>query len=185
MLTTQADGTITESAARPVGSYNDWDRVVRHAILRAGLPDPIVTQDEAQEEDEDDAKLRAFLRAWHAYKPKLEGSATRIVQELFGDNGREPAGGDNAAAFREAMMELTGGEVGKCPSPKQLGYRLKDARDKKIGGYRLVRGTKRKDGIRYAVEADSDVARPVLQPTVTRQQQAPLPLATPDDQVPF
>ena len=185
VLTTQADGTITESAARPVGSYNDWDRVVRHAILRAGLPDPIVTQDEAQEEDEDDAKLRAFLRAWHAYKPKLEGSATRIVQELFGDNGREPAGGDNAAAFREAMMELTGGEVGKCPSPKQLGYRLKDARDKKIGGYRLVRGTKRKDGIRYAVEADSDVARPVLQPTVTRQQQAPLPLATPDDQVPF
>jgi hypothetical protein len=183
--TTAEDGTVTQSVARPIGSYNAWDRVVRHAILRAGLPDPIVTQDEAQEEDEDDAKLRAFLKAWHAYNPKLEGSATRIVQELFGDDGREPAGGAQAAIFREAMMELTGAEVGKCPSPKQLGYRLKDARDKKLGGYRLVRGTKGKEGIRYAVEADSGVVGPASAPGVTRSQQSPLPLAQPDDDVPF
>lgn len=183
--TINADGTVTQSVARPVGSYNEWDRVVRHAILRAGLPDPIVTQDEAQEEDEDDAKLRAFLQAWYAYNPRLEGSATRIVQELFGDDGREPAGGANAAIFREAMMELTGGDVGKCPSPKQLGYRLKDARDKKLGGYRLVRGEKGNQGIRYSVDADPDVVTPVCPPSLTRPQQAPLPLATPDDEVPF
>ena len=150
---TREDGTVEQMPARPVGSFNGWDRVVRHAILRAGLTDPVVTQDEAREEDEDDVKLLSLLRAWHDRNPRRPWTVNDLLEDVFGREGHAvpvPATEMLAAAIRE----ITDTAPGKMPDPKTLGYRLKDARDKAIGKFRLRRVKKCNTGVRYLVDCD-------------------------------
>ncbi len=153
---TNPNGIVTEEKARPFGSFNDWDRVVRHAILRAGLADPMVTQDQAREEDEDDVKLAALLRAWHHFQPHssfLPLSLTELLEKVFSPEGRGevPPGAEWLAG---AIRELTSTAPGKLPEPKTLAYRLKDARDKPVGGFCLHRSRRTNTGIRYWVRCE-------------------------------
>jgi hypothetical protein len=120
----------------PLGSFGEWERVVRHAIIHAGLPDPVATQQEVRDEDDDASKLLAVLQAWHRFMPSLSGTATRIVEAAMSDAlGRS----EDQAAFVEALRELTGVPVDRPPCSKTLGYRLRDARDKRLAGYRVVK----------------------------------------------
>lgn len=151
---TKPDGTVACEPVRPVGSFREWDVVVRHAMLRIGLPDPALTQDEAHEEDEGDIKLLAFLRAWHRYQPHLEGTVTAIITEIMKDRCNYSNPNADLEDLQEALRELTDTEVGRMPCSKTLGYRLKEARDKKIGGYRLERGPKGRNGLTYRLVAD-------------------------------
>jgi putative DNA primase/helicase len=148
---TGEDGTVTEMPARSVGSYDEWDRVVRHAVLRAGLADPVVTQDEVTEEDEDDTKLRTLLRAWHLASRNQPWTGTRLLAEVFGHDGcgESVPGREELAA---ALREITDTAPGKVPDPRTLGYRLKDAKDKTLDGYRLRKDSKGNKGVRYFVE---------------------------------
>jgi hypothetical protein len=150
VLVTGEDGTVTETSARSVGSYDEWDRVVRHAVLRAGLADPVVTQDEVTEEDEDDTKLRTLLRAWHLVSRSQPWTGTRLLEEVFGHEGRGESvpGREELAA---ALREITDTAPGKVPDPKILGYRLRDAKDKILGGYGLRKDSKGNKGVRYFV----------------------------------
>jgi len=144
---------MVESPARPVGSFNEWDRVVRHAILRAGLADPMVTQDQAREEDEDDVKLANVLEQWHRFERRSSMTLTELLEKVFGPEGRgEPTPG--AESLAAAIREFTATAPGKLPDPKTLGYRLKDARDKAVGGYSLHRSKKTNAGVRYVVRCD-------------------------------
>jgi hypothetical protein len=147
------DGTVEETPARPVGSFNDWDRVIRHAILRAGLADPMVTQDQAREEDEDDVKLEALLAAWHQRNQRDPWTVNDLLEDVFGPEGRgEPTPG--AEMLVAALREITDTAPGKMPEPRTLGYRLKDARDKAVGGFRLRRVKKSNAGVRYLVDCE-------------------------------
>lgn len=183
--TVAADGTITESMPRSMGSFTEWDRVVRHAVLRAGFADPVASQDEVRAEDEDEVKLRAFLSAWHTYSPDCEGTATALIKQWFGGDGRETAYRQDLLDLREAVYELTGTEIGRVPSPQTLGYRLRDARDKKVGGYRVVKSEKKTNaGYRYAVVCDGcteDVAEGE-QPAVSAPRE---PEADAEEDFPF
>jgi hypothetical protein len=177
------DGTVVETQARSVGSYGEWDRVVRHAVLRAGYVDPIATQDEAREEDEDDVKLLAVLQAWYDFDPRMEVTATALITRVFGDDGREQTNDHRVQTLREAILELTGTGVGRCPDPKQLGYRFRDARDKKVSGYKLTRIDGRtKAGLRYAVRVEAHIAeaRRLCPPSARDGGQPDLPLGDAD-----
>jgi hypothetical protein len=150
---TGENGTITEVPARPVGSYDEWDRIVRHAILRAGFADPISTQDEVTEEDEDDVKLRSLLRAWHRASRSEAWTLTKLLEEVFGHDGRgEPVGGREELAM--AIREISDTAPGKVPEPKLLAYKLRDAKDKTLDGFRLRRTSKGNAGVRYLIECE-------------------------------
>jgi putative DNA primase/helicase len=150
---TREDGVVEECGARPVGSFNDWDRVIRHAILRAGLADPMVTQDEAREEDEDDVKLTALLSAWHQRNPRYPWTLNELLEDVFGSEGRGvPTPG--AESLAAALREITDTVPGKIPEPHPLSYRLRDAKDKAVGGFRLRRVKKSNAGVRYLVDCE-------------------------------
>jgi len=191
---TKPDGTVTTELVRPVGSFREWDTVVRHAMLRIGLPDPAATQDEAHEEDEGDIKLLAFLRAWHRYQPGLEGTVTAIIKEIMSAEMRRRQGESYAsesalqAEFKDALFELTETEVGKMPCSVKLGYRLREARDKKIGGFRLEKGGRGRDGVVYRLVADDSIAgEAAAEPATDDAGGSRNQLARPDDEndVPF
>ena len=179
VLISKPDGTATTESVRPVGSFREWDTVVRHAMLRIGLPDPAATQDEAHEEDEGDIKLLAFLESWHRYKPGLEGTLTAIIKDVMSAEIRRRQGESYAsetpaqADFKDALFELTETEVGKMPCSKTLGYRLREARDKKIGGYRLEKGGKGRDGVVYRLVVDDSIAAESATAPITTAGGAP------------
>lgn len=167
---TKPDGTTACEPARPVGSFREWDTVVRHAMLRIGLPDPALTQDEAHEEDEADSKLLAFLKAWYLFNPRLEGTATQLITKIMSYELKRPSDDpdDIAPSFQRALMdallELTDTQAGSIPKPQTLGYRLKDARDKKIGGFHIERGPKSNEGITYRLVAEEAARIALLTP---------------------
>jgi hypothetical protein len=158
----------------PLGSFAEWERIVRHALLSAGLADPVATQEEVHDDDDDQAKLLAVLQAWHHFQPRLVGTATHIVAAAM-------EGGDyhcpqEQIEFREALRELTGTPVDRPPCPKTLGYRLRDARDKKIAGFRVVKcDAKGKGGVRWRLECD----QPADIDASERQQSQPEAIAEP------
>jgi len=155
---TKPDGTTASDSVRPVGSFREWDVVVRHAMLRIGLPDPALTQDEAHEQDEGEIKLLAFLSAWHAWLGPKEVTATELIREASEEPssaGKSPERALDEKAMHAdyllALLELTETEPGRTPSAQTLGYRLRENVEKPIGGYRLVKLAKGRDGIRYKV----------------------------------
>lgn len=158
----------------PLGSFAEWERIVRHALLSAGLADPVATQEEVHDDDDDQAKLLAVLQAWHRFRPRLVGTATHIIAAAM-------EGGDfhcpqEQAEFREALRELTGTPVDRPPCPKALGYRLRDARDKKIAGFRVVKcDAKDKGGVRWRLECD----QPADIDACERQQAQPEAIGAP------
>jgi hypothetical protein len=147
-----AAGFPSHPSASPLGSFREWDRVVRHALMYAGLPDPVATQEEVHEDDDDQAKLLAVLRAWHRYRPDLKGTTTALVAAAIAGNRYTVSG--EQADFWEALCELTGTPCDQSPDAQVLGYRFRDARDKRVRGYRVVRVDKERGGVRWAVEYD-------------------------------
>jgi hypothetical protein len=135
----------------PLGSFPEWERVIRHALVNAGLPDPVATQEEVHEDDDDQARLLAVLQAWWRFRPQLAGTATHIVAVAM--DGSSYLCPRDQAEFRDALRELTGSPVDRPPCAQKLGYRLRDARDKKIAGYRVVKcDGKERAGVRWRVE---------------------------------
>jgi hypothetical protein len=147
-------GVIEEHIARPVGSYDQWDRCVRHAILRAGLPDPMVTQDQARDDDEDESKLKDFLDAMDTFRGIREWTVNDLLLRVFGADSRENPPED-ARLVANAIRELTDTPPGKMPDPKILGYKFKDAKDKPLGGLCLRRLGRGRAGVRYAVQREA------------------------------
>ena len=59
------------------------------------------------------------------------------------------------------------------PCSKTLGYRLREARDKKIGGYRLEKGGKGRDGVVYRLVVDDSIAAESATAPITTAGGAP------------
>jgi hypothetical protein len=167
-----AAGFPNHPSASPLGSFSEWDRVVRHALMYAGLPDPVATQEEVHEDDDDQAKLLAVLRAWHRYRPDLKGTTTALVAAAISGN-RYSVTGEQAELW-EALCELTGTPCDQSPDALKLGYRFRAARDKRVRGYRVVRVDKEKGGVRWAVEYDGPGDDATPSPGLLGSEPAPL-----------
>ncbi len=62
-----------------LGSFGDWDSVVRRALLWLGQPDPVLSQSTIRESDDNRLALAALLESWH----ESEGSAPLTAQALI------------------------------------------------------------------------------------------------------
>lgn len=148
-----AQGFPADPSVHPLGSFTDWDRVVRHAMLQAGLPDPVATQVEVVEEDEDHIKLEHLLQAWHNFDPNLQGTTTHIIGVAMAEHPYTRC--EKRKGLLEALRELTGSPIDRPPCQKKLAYRLRDAKEKRIGGLRVVQdGSKGRCGFRWGIRED-------------------------------
>jgi len=144
------DGTVTTVPVRPKGSFEAWSRVVRMAIIGAGLPDPEQTAKAVREVDSRHAAQQAFVVALHAWRPGWNGSARDLVAEVFDD----VLAGDAVEDLRAAMLELAEERNRRgTVSPRLLGLAIRSIRDRWFGGLRLVSGTHGKTGTSFAVES--------------------------------
>lgn len=144
------DGTVTTVPCRPKGSFEAWSRVVRHAIVGAGLPDPEVTSKSVREVDSRHAAHQAFVEALAAWNPGWNGSARQLVSEAFDD----ALAGDAVEELRSAMLELAEDRNRRgTVSARLLGLVVRSIRERWFGSLRVVTGAHGKTGTSFVVES--------------------------------
>ena len=116
----------------PFGSFEGWSKVIRGAILWAGLPDPCATQDRLIESaDHTLEAARQLLVAWCAFAPRRPFTTVDLLQQTHGNSHPmdEPA-----IAMRHAVEVFCSTPPGKTPTPIQLGSKLRSIRRRVVDG---------------------------------------------------
>jgi len=114
----------------PFGSYEGWSTTIRHALVNAGVPDPVETNDLARVKDEDKAKRVAFIRAWAEWDEQWQGSARQMLGYVIPKSGEPP---ENCEPLADAIMNLTGcGSLAEV-TPRSLGDQIKSMQDRHFG----------------------------------------------------
>lgn len=129
---------------RPLGSFEEWGRIVRDCLVWAGEPDPCEKADDlADQADPAAMALGALLRGWQELV-RAQGDADGIVvrdavSALESDEEycrMQPGRQSSFAMFRSAFAELAGGKR-RTPDASQLGYLLRKYRNRVVEGMRL------------------------------------------------
>lgn len=138
------------------GSFEAWSRVVRNALVWAGREDPYVAgADLRRAEADDGAPLSDLLVALSALCDSMGGAVTskEVAAAAVLGNSR----------VAEALRGLTG-EQSAAWTGKEVGYLLRQHRDKVVAGKKLVQDAGRdRDGQRWRVE-EATRSRHVMRP---------------------
>lgn len=139
---------------RAFGSFEDWSRMVRGAVIWVGLPDPCSTRDGLEvAADSEKELLGDLLEAIEIYDPAGQGIVLATVMgDLYPAAGPTPSN-PASVAMRAAIEALTNCQSGKTPVTRQVGSRFKRFRDRVVGGRKLasVPGEKRARGVVWRV----------------------------------
>lgn len=113
----------------PWGSFEAWDRQIRHMLLWAGLADPGETRRELTRfADQGVSALSQLLGAWEQIDPDGNGiKSADIARKLSAAIPFDPITGefeDPYQEFRDAMTELCPTANGKPPTSGQIAKRL-------------------------------------------------------------
>lgn len=113
----------------PWGSFEGWDRQIRHMMLWAGLADPGETRRELTRfADQGVSALSQLLGAWEQIDPDGNGiKSADIARKLSAAIPLDPITGepdDPYQEFRDALGELCPTANGKPPTSRQIAKRL-------------------------------------------------------------
>jgi putative DNA primase/helicase len=119
----------------PYASFEEWSTTVRAALMWLGCADPLLTQDDAQDEDPDKMILGAIMEGLM----KLGGDVTTAQLVQLADEREGPTGTDyKRPDLRLALIDAAGfrGEI----DTRRLGYFLKAKKGKVVDGLKLTPG---------------------------------------------
>jgi putative DNA primase/helicase len=114
----------------PLPSFEKWSQFVREPILWLGLADPVESQEEESDDEQD-----ALTAAFHTLAEKtVIGHGKEFTAKDVIDNAVSIIDGDGSTA---ALLMAAG--CGDPTSSMKMGYWLRGARDKIAGNYKLER----------------------------------------------
>ncbi|MBX3316473.1 MAG: hypothetical protein KF902_06360 [Phycisphaeraceae bacterium] len=151
---------------RALGSFENWSRVVRGAVIWVGLPDPCSTRDGLEvAADAEKEILTDLLDAMERYDPLGNGVVlATLMADLYPALGSPPADAASVA-MRTAIETATNCPAGKPPAARQVGSRFKRLRDRVVGGRKLTSrpGEKRAGGVVWRVVKQDQTGEGVTQ----------------------
>lgn len=111
----------------PWGSFEAWSDLVRQAVVWVGLPDPGDGRQELQAEaDLEGNLLRLLIAGIENADPERQGLKSVDMIRLAEEHP------DDHPALKAAIDEIT--PLGKTPSPKSIGRKLRELRKRVVGG---------------------------------------------------
>ena len=114
------------------GSFEEWSRLVRSAVVWLGMADPAATRIELRDRADTEAQaLRQLVAGWQELDPDRQGLSVVEAIELIDGNP------DKYQAAREAFAELFGHSKTKPASTRAIGKRLSGFRRRVVGGNRF------------------------------------------------
>lgn len=130
---------------RPMGSFEDFARVARSAIVWAGFADPIEGRERLRREGDPELEaLRLLMVAWNSCHGSRAMILRDIVEELAEPYGEEAK--DLKAAIEASVEGYKRGTM-----QTKLGYYMRKYKGRVIDGLRIVSGEKESGGIPWAV----------------------------------
>ena len=129
-----------------VGSFEDWSRMVRGALLWLNSADPAFSMEALRGEDAEQQQRLDLFTAWH----NVHGNAAVAVCDLLNDEDGLAVGpeSEKRASLSRALHTLS--TTGR-PDRRRIGYWLRDNKDRIAGGFRLTGDGTTKGVIQWAV----------------------------------
>jgi putative DNA primase/helicase len=124
----------------PLGSFGDWDRVVRGAVWFATGRDCLVTQREAASNSPQRQQRYALLEGWRELQTALANVDGLTAAEAIAEACRW--NGSTAYPVLHAAL-VARGKAGKMVSSTSLGAILRGMKNTTIGGLKLEEGGQR------------------------------------------
>lgn len=132
------DANCPDVGIPPIGSFELWDRMVRRALVWAGLPDPLDMERDLREEDHEYVAIRDLLQQWLAVAGNEPITAAQLMH-LAKQGSSEFSGRwvpDNPG-LHDAITSLLGD--GARMNAQALGYKLRAWQNRIIDGLRITR----------------------------------------------
>ncbi len=145
---------------RPYGSFEDWTRVVRDALLWLGFSDIIASNDDARTADPTVDRIRRFINGWSTAALTGTFAVKGLIDEVMGEaaaaavhaaSGPQAVSAANVAkmaamarcrALRDVMLEVAAdARNSSTVNETRLGKWLGRVNDRQVGGKRIHRKT--------------------------------------------
>ena len=116
-----------------MGSFEDWDNIVRSALIWAGWPDPLEGRQRIRDDaDEDLQIIRELHAAWFAAFGDPGGTVADAIQRAECDE-----------ELQAALAALSSARSGKGLNPRSIGNRLSALQKRIVDGRKLVKAAAR------------------------------------------
>jgi hypothetical protein len=149
ILKAYAVAGMSEVELEPWGSFEEWSRIVRGALVWCRLPDPASTRHELEDEAEEGVTEHARLvEAWEQLQMAMGRKIGSTVKDALAFLERKP---DAAPLLREVLDGMRRGK--SDPDPLIIARRLREAKDRNIGGKMLRSTGNPKEALRWCVAA--------------------------------
>lgn len=112
------------------GSFESWSRLVRGALVWAGMPDPAATRHELEADADGETDVKAMLLAGIEELQSSQKVMGLRASDMLDMIKNAPA--DVAPTLREALGEISA--TPSLPDPKTLSRHLRDAKGRNLRG---------------------------------------------------
>ena len=140
----------TAPKVKPFGSFESWSDCIRLAVIRAGLADPLASQERVRRIDDGNRLRSGFLEAWEAWNASFVGTARLMVTLLFDTRPDKQFidASDEADRLRSIIMDLTNciARTAGAAEAKRLAYIIRSMRGKLHAGRSVDADSHSKDG---------------------------------------
>jgi hypothetical protein len=140
----------------PLGSFEEWDEIVRRAVWWATGEDPVQSQRKAADESPDRLARLALLEAWHDWQGDAGG---RTADQAFQEASR-PIGPHEG--LRAALMAFS--RDGRIPPPRQIGSLIRGMKGTVYGDWRFEKGGDYKNAAMWTVKPAASRPQPAAAP---------------------
>ena len=127
----------SKDAIAPIGSFVEWSRMVRDALIWLGMPDPCETMAKTRAGDPRLVGLSAVIDQWEQAIGDGKRKASAEIIKLATDRD-EPSHAFMWPEFRDALLVVAGSSTAVIDS-RRLGKWLSSVESRIVGGRRLVR----------------------------------------------
>jgi len=142
--------------APPFGSYVEWSRLVRDALIWIGEKDPCLTIDSSKASDPITERVGAVFHHW----AQVIGEGERVtVKDAVAAAEKAAANGQAGLidALHAVAAPMARGSANERVDPRRFGEWIKRQKDRIVGGRRVVLAKELRDGNRqWYLEAAGD-----------------------------
>jgi hypothetical protein len=131
------------------GGFETWSRLVRGAVVFAGLPDPALTRVELEEEADVEADtLSSAVEALWAWQQEAGITSPYQGSDVLDSLQANP---DRFGELRRALVNLSPSPGDALPGAKVVGRHFREAKNRNFGGF-VLGSEKRHNANLYMVE---------------------------------
>lgn len=133
----------------PLGSFEDWSRLVRDALVWLGQPDVSTTVSDTKSRDRSREALRVIIHGWHQLHGNRPFRAADLVQEVRAMQSQAVTK-DVADDIFDALLTVSGTPTGEI-SIRKLGMFLGASEKRNINGKWVERSSMQSGNNRWCI----------------------------------